>query len=146
MDLILSGMALSYQWWPTITHFEESLADKRKLFPAMVEQAGEVIYQALTEVQPADGSKLSLIYDPDQVEIGSYLSLLKKDFITVDQIKPASQSMLSRLKQAADLIQADKQRLVVICELSSSGSAAKPPTPSVLCPSTMIAGSSQQAR
>ena len=124
MDLILSGMALSYQWWPSIAHFEESLANKRKPSPAMVEQAGEVIFQALTEARPADGSKLSIIYDPDQVEIGPYLSLLKKDFGTVDQVKPASQSMLSRLRQAAVLIQADNRRLVVICELSSSGSAA----------------------
>ena len=124
MDLILSGMALSYQWWPSIAHFEESLADKRKLSPAMVEQAGEVIFQALTNARPADGSKLSIIYDPDQVEIGHYLSLLKKYFITVDQIKPASQGMLSKLRQAADLIQADNSRLAVICELTSSGSAA----------------------
>ena len=124
MDLILSGMTLSYQWWPSLAHFEESLAGKRKPSPAMVEQAGEVIFQAITEAQPAVGSKLSIIYDPNQVEIGSYLSLLEKNFNTVDQIKPASQSLLSRLKQAADLIQADNRHLVVICEVTSSGSAA----------------------
>ncbi|RLD91792.1 MAG: hypothetical protein DRJ13_17245, partial [Bacteroidetes bacterium] len=124
MDLILSGMTLSYQWWPLLAHFEESLAGKRKPSPAMVEQAGEVIFQAITEARPAAGTKLSIIYDPDQVEIGSYLSLLEKDFDTVDQVKPASQSLLSRLKQAADLIQADNRHLVVICEVTSSGSAA----------------------
>ena len=124
MDLILSGMALSYQWWPSLAHFEENLAGKREPSPAMVEQAGEVIFQALTEARPADGSTLSIIYNPDQVEIGPYLSLLKKDFGTVDLVKPASQSLLSRLKQAADLIQADNRRLVVICELTSSGSSA----------------------
>ena len=78
MDLIVSGMALSYQWWPSIIHFEEILAEKRNSSPAMVEQAGEVIYQAVTEIKPVPGSKLSIIYDPDQVDLGHYLLLLRK--------------------------------------------------------------------
>jgi len=124
MDLIVSGMALSYQWWPSIVHFEESLAEKRKSSPAMVEQAGEVIYQAVTEIKPMPGSKLSIIYDPDQVDLGHYLLLLKKNFTSVDQVKPASKSLFSKIRQAADIIQSDNQRQVVICEISSSGSAA----------------------
>jgi PfaB family protein len=124
MDLIVSGMALSYQWWPSIVHFEESLAGKRNLSPAMVEQAGEVIYQAVSESRPGPGSKLSIIYNPDQIDLGHYLSLLKKIFISVDQVKPASISMYSKIRQAADIIQYDNQRQVVICEMSSSGSAA----------------------
>jgi len=73
MDLIVSGMALSYQWWPSIVHFEESLAAKRNSSPAMVEQAGEVIYQAVTEIKPMPGSKLSIIYNPDQIELGKHV-------------------------------------------------------------------------
>ncbi len=124
MDLIVSGMALSYQWWPSIVHFEESLAGKRNLSPAMVEQAGEVIYQAVSESRPVPGSKLSIIYDPDQIDLGQYLPLLKKIFTSVDQVKPASITMFSKIRQAADLIESDNQREVVICEISSSGSAA----------------------
>ncbi len=124
MDLIVSGMALSYQWWPSIVHFEESLAAKRNSSPAMVEQTGEVIYQAVSETRPMPGSKLSIIYNPDQIELGHYLSLLKKRFISVDHVKPASISMFSKIRQAADLIRSDINRHVVICEMSSSGSAA----------------------
>ena len=124
MDLIVSGMALSYQWWPSIVHFEESLAGKRNLSPAMVEQAGEVIYQAVSESRPVPGSKLSIIYDPDQIDLGHYLLLLKKTFTSVDQVKPASKSLFSKIRQAADMIQSDNQRQAVICEMSSSGSAA----------------------
>ena len=124
MNLIVSGMALSYQWWPSITHFEESLAEKRTPSPAMVEQAGEVIYQAVSKFQPEPGSKLSIIFDPNQVELGHYLFLLKKDFNTVDQVKPASTNLFSTIKQAADLIQSDIRHQVVICEITSTGSAA----------------------
>jgi len=124
MDLIVSGMALSYQWWPSIIHFEESLAEKRNTSPAMVEQAGEVIYQAVSETQPGAGSKLSIIYDSDQVDLGHYLLLLKKSFTSVDQVKPATKSLFSIIRQAVDIIQSDNQRQVVICEMSSSGSAA----------------------
>ena len=124
MGLIVSGMALSYQWWPSLLHFEESLAEKRTTSPAMVEQAGEVIFQAVSKAQMAAGSRLSIIYNPDQVEIGPYLSMLNKDFSAVDQVRPISQSLYSRLRQAADLIQEDDRHLVVICELTSSGSGA----------------------
>ena len=109
MDLIVSGMALSYQWWPSIAHFEESLAGKRNTSPAMVEQAGEVIYQAVTEIQPVPGSKLSIIYDTDQVDLGHYQLLLEKTFISVDHVKPSSQSLFSKIRQAAILIQSDNQ-------------------------------------
>ena len=90
----------------------------------MVEQAGEVIYQAVTEGQPVPGSKLSIIYDPDQVDLGHYLMLLKKTFTSVDQVKPVSRSLFSIIRQADDIIQSDNQHQVVICEVTSSGSAA----------------------
>ncbi len=124
MDLIISGMALSYQWWPSITHFEESLPEKRESSPAMVEQAGEVIYQALSDARVQDGSKLSIIYDPDQIDLGHYLPLIKEDFAPLDQEKPISPSLFAKIKQASHLIQQDPDRQVVICELSLYGSAA----------------------
>jgi len=130
MDLIVSGMALSYQWWPSTAHFEESLAGKRNTAPAMVEQVGEVIYQAVTEVQPVPGSKLSIIFDTDQVDLCHYQLLLEKAFILVDHVKPSSHSLFSKIRQAAKLVQSDKSRQVVICDISPSGSAAVVISPS----------------
>ena len=124
MDLIVSGLALSYQWWPSITHFEDSLAGKRKSSPAMVEHAGEVIYQAVQKARPVPGSKLTILFNPELVDLGHYLARLENVFSSVDQSRPSSTGLFSNIKQAADLIQSDQQRHVVICEISSSGSAA----------------------
>jgi PfaB family protein len=124
MDLIISGMALSYQWWPSIKHFLESLPEKKNLSPALVEHFGEVIFQALDEAQPLAGSRLTIIRDSSQADLGHYLPLLESEYIQVDQVQPVSQNLIPQIQQAVELIQNDRKHHVVLCDLSQFGSAA----------------------
>jgi len=124
MDLIISGMALSYRWCPSLHQFEESLIGKRTPTPALVEHAGEIIYQALIDAKLEPGSHLTIIRDFDKVELGHYLPLIKGEIDQVNQVKPASQALGDQITQAYRLIKDNNQHHVLICDNSRSGTSA----------------------
>jgi PfaB family protein len=124
MDLIISGMALSYQWWPSLKHFENSLAGGEKPLPSLVEHCGEVIQQAITGAGLSPSSHLTLIHDPTLADLGHYLPLIEADLQAVALVKPDSELLGSRIRQAGELIGNDGDHHVLICDLSGYGSTA----------------------
>ena len=124
MDLIISGMALSFQWCGSLKQFEENLIDKGSTNPALVEHAGEVIYQALENAGVGNSDRLTIFRDSSQVELGHYLPLLEQDFGLINQLSPASSQLPQWIKQAGELIHNGGQDHVLLLENSQSGSAA----------------------
>lgn len=124
MDLIISGMALSCQWWPSLKHFENSLAGGEKPLTSLVEHPGEVILQTLNETEILPDSCLTLVYDPARVDLSETLPLLESMFDQVNLVEPVSAMPGERLRQAEGLIGDNPDHHIIICDTSPYGSTA----------------------
>ncbi len=123
MDLIVSGMALSLQWTPTLQHAEYCLTGRYQTLPSLVEHPGEVIQNALTGISAKHDARLVLIHLGAEADLGHYLPLLEDQFADVKQVQPASSRLVDVLHEAATLT-LDRKQHVVISETVGGGTAA----------------------
>lgn len=124
MNLLLSGIALSYQQIPSCAYFEEGLAAQREVAPVMVEHPGEVILSALQDLPAAGWTGLTIIPSSIPPEYGYYLTLLEERFGELEVIQPESPALIDLIHQAASILEKDPSQLVVINETTQTGSAA----------------------
>jgi len=148
MDLVISGIALSYQWCPSLKRFEENLVGKKASGPSLVEHAGEIIYQAVQDAGLDQGSHIAILLDTGKVELGHYLPLLQREFKSIELIDPSSKYLGDHIDQAMGLINDQANIHIVLCDISSSGTAAlvlSPPDHSGRKITKLIAGINPQA-
>lgn len=124
MNLIISGMALSCQTWPSLKHFEDNLTGVTLQHPASTSPLAEVILQALIEADVSPAARISLILNSSTVDCEHHLAHLTTQFCGIDQVEPVSGAMGAILRQADGLLGKDPQRHAIICSHSPNGTTA----------------------
>ncbi len=123
MDLVIRGMALSYSWCPSLKKFEDSLFIRKENSPDGFEDLGSVILRALADAEAEGGAAIGLISETGEEHI-DYLPWLEKEFGSTQRLSLASNYLNDHLDLINDWIHEDSDRLGIIYNTSTNGSAA----------------------
>ena len=123
MDLVISGIALSFSWCPTLKHIEDNLFQRIEKTPEKFEGPGEVILRALGDAKASKTDEIGWICDSGDSFI-DHLPLLEKHYNLKQGLNPNYSSFREHLDIVNDWIHKDSRRLAIIFITSEKGSAA----------------------
>ncbi len=123
MDLVISGIALSYNWCPTLKQFEDNLFQKNEKSSANFSVPGEVILQALGDKGSDSMPEIGWISETGS-DLSAYLPRLENNLNLEQGTSPNPGSFRERLEIINSWLNEDSSRKAVLFNSAENGTAA----------------------
>ncbi len=122
MEVVITGMALSYTSWGSLEIFTDSLYFPGETSKYQLLDHQSVIQQALEDANPGSEVEVGLISSPNN-KLDLDLSFLEKEFTQITVINNPVNSITGAINQANNWLQEKAERIVLIISSSRLGTA-----------------------